>query len=308
MCLVLGLTGVALAPDPARAASREDRDQARRLLAEGKKRMRQKRYQDAVRLFEQAHELWQRREIQFNLALAHLELGDKVVAGRHLRRYLAKATPAERQALPERFRRLQRQVGLLRVQTENERVEIWIDGKRRGSGRVEAVVLPGKRSVELRRGSHVLARRVFEVGGGREVVWDPPPLPPPRRSRPPPPRRAVPEDTPGRKPLHWAVFATAAAVAVAAGVAATSTGVRTLQIRDELRTQEGSEYDAGVIEMERHKLATNVLIGITGAAAITAAILAIFTRWRETPRSPVSATLRPTLGPGCAGVGLRLRY
>jgi tetratricopeptide (TPR) repeat protein len=310
LCLIcgslLGQTQPGWAPAEARAASRADRDRARTLLARGKKRMRQGHYPSAVRLFEQAYRFWPRREIQFNLALAHLELGDKLAAARHLRRYLAEATPAERKALPERFRRLQRQVGVLRVETDDPKVRIWIDGKRRGSGRVKVVVLPGTRAVELRRGSRVLARKELEVAGGREVVWDPPPLLPSRR-RPPNPERRRPrrDDDQGRKRLHWGLFVTAAAVAVGAGAATTYTGVRTLQIRDELSR---SYSDAAVKELERHELATNVLIAVTSAAVVTAAILAIFTRWREEPRPGDSATVRPTFGPGEVGIGVSVTY
>lgn len=310
-CLVVVLLGSVPCPGMARTVSKQERDQARALLAEGQQRMRQQRYSDAVRLFKEAYRLWQRREIQFNLALAYLEMKDRVAAGRHLRRYLARATADEREALPQRFQLLQQQIGLVRVNTTDRRVEIWIDGRLHGAGQVEVVVLPGKHAVELRLGQSVVKRREFDVGPGREVVWDPPPIPQPRRHRPAPMPAPMPAPLPTLddrgsllpERLHWAFFAAAAAVAMGTGSVATYTGVRTLQIRNDLKDHYTEE---GVRDLDRHRLATNVLLVVTGAAALTATLLAVFTRWRARPKRAQSVTVIPTLGPGDAGLGIQL--
>lgn len=304
--LALGLWLAITPAAEAQAAPAEDRVQARSFLVRGKKLLRQKRYRDAVRSFQQAYRFWQRREIQFNLALAYLELGDKVAAGRHLRRYLHKATPAERQALPGRFVQLQRQIGLLRVQsTTDPRVEIWIDGQRRGTKSVAVVVLPGPRAVELRRGSRVLMRKVIQVDGGREVIWNPPPIslsgPRPRKIPPPP----VTIRRTRRRRIHWALFTTVAALAVCAGAATLYTGIRALQLRDEWRTDPSDELKQKV---ERHELATNVLIGVAATAAAGAVVLAFFTRWRSSAGEPPRSLLMPVLTPGGAGLSFRQRF
>jgi tetratricopeptide (TPR) repeat protein len=283
----------------ARAAPREDRAQARALLVKGKQLLQEKRYRSAVRCFQKAYRFWKRREIQFNLALAYLELGDKVASGRHLRRYLDQATPAEREALPARFQRLQQQIGVLRVQSTDPLVEIWIDGQRRGTGSVVVVVLPGSRAVELRRGPRVLVHKVIEVAGGREVIWNPPPVPALRPHRRVPPPLSERIKRPGRQQLHWAFFAAAASLAVGAGAAVVYTGVRTLQLREEWRTNYTAEIKQ---KFERHELATNVLITIAATAAVGAGILAFFTRWRSSKGEKRRSMLLPTIVPGGAGL------
>jgi len=309
-CLAVGLWVSGLSVAVARAAPREDRAQARALLTKGKQLLRQKRYQDAVRCFQKAYRFWKRREIQFNLALAHLELGDKVAAGRHLRRYLAKATPAERQALPARFQQLQQQIGVLRVQSATDsRVEIWIDGQRRGTGSVVVVVLPGPRAVELRRGTRVLVRKVIEVAGGREVIWNPPPVAALRPRRPGPPPPLVIVRRPARRRLHWAFFTVAASLAVGAGAAIIYTGVRTLQLHAELdKSEEGDQYEQLAPKFKQHKLATNVLIAVAATAAVSAGILAIFTRWSSSGGEKRRSVLVPLIGPGGAGLTFHHRY
>lgn len=97
---------------------------------------------------------------------------------------------------------------------------------------------------------------------------------------------------------------TFAVVAVAVAVAATGTGVKALQLNKEWKdTGSASTRKSGMLLQG----VTNALWGVSAAAAVTAAILAIFTRWKRTkPDRDQSAALDVDVGPLPGGASVRV--
>jgi len=292
----------------AQSCTKEGKAEAKVLIKQGTQYLRELKARLAVAAFKQAYGHCKARVIQFNLALAYLVLGERVTAATHLRRYLNGATAAERRALPPPLKLLLTEVGVLRVQVRIATATIWVDGQLRGSGRVEIVVLPGLKVVEIRFGDRVLKHTKLEVAAGQTAVWNPHIDAKPRRTGLP--RRAIPTHlargtstssassassaSSSSRRLHWAYFASVAVVAAVGGVALTYTGVRTFQLREDWRA---SPSDAIEKDFDRYKLISNVLVGVAATAGIAAAIIAVFTRWRrnkpEKPRVSVSFAFIP---------------
>jgi len=62
------------------------------------------------------------------------------------------------------------------------------------------------------------------------------------------------------------------------------------------------------MDFERFKLLSNVLIGVTTVADVTAALTAIFTHRRGKQRKKSRLSISPTLVPGGAGLTMRGHY
>jgi len=296
-------TPVQAAPRAADAPRPTAKAKARKLVKLAKRFIRQKQFKRAVVTFKQAYRYWARKEIQFNIALVYLEMGAKVKAYEHLRVFLRASDPGVISRLPAPLVQLRDELGVLRVTTPAKDLDIVVDGTRRGTGRAEVVVMPGEHQVRLERNGETVQKKQLRVSGGATVVWDAEAV-----SRPPP--RKGPDDpdpiapSSARKQLHWAWFAAAAGLAVVAGGVVVGTGVKTLQL--------GEDYDADPTrdlqqEGRRYKVATNVMIGVSAAAAFSAAVLAFFTRWSRRER-PSAVKVRPGVSPGGASVTLDFSF
>ncbi len=298
LCVPVGST-VRAAPAPTAA----EKAKARKLVQLAKHFIQQKEFRKAVATFKQAYRYWARKEIQFNIALVYLELGAKVKAYEALRLFVRASDPGVVSRLPAPLLRLRAELGVLRVTTRVAGADIYVNGSKRGVGKAEVVVLPGSHTVEIRQEGKVLQSKTLRVTGGATVVWeaDVAPVEPRPTPTPQPPARPT-----SRKKLHWVWFVSTASLAVAAGIAIIGTGVKTIQL--------GEDYDATPTrdlqkEGRRYKLATNVLIGVGAAAAATAAVLALFTRWPGASKErPTAVTVRPGVAPGGASVSLEWSF
>ena len=57
-----------------------------------------------------------------------------------------------------------------------------------------------------------------------------------------------------------------------------------------------------------YRLVTNVLIGISAGAAVAAAVIAIYTRWKPAKEKPAPVTILPGVAPGGGTLTLRFDY
>lgn len=287
------------------APSGADKASARKLVGVAKRFIQQKQHKRAIEAFEQAYQKWPRKEIQFNIALVYLEMGDKVKAYEHLSRYWRVSSPEERSRLPAPLLRLRNELGTLRVRASDRAMGIRVGGTLRGTGSVELVLEPGIHQVEILSGDEVVQKKALRVSGGAELLWE---AEPPRPgdgqgtrgiSNPPKP---VKQD---RRKLHLGYFLGVASLAVAAGLVVVGTGVKTLQL--------GKDYDDNPTrdlqkEGRTYKAVTNVMIGVSAAAAVTAAVLAVFTRFSAPERQAAAVSLLPAVAPGGGTVSLQLIY
>jgi len=294
-CLIILM--VCLPTGLARAETSEaDKAKARKLVKIAKVMLKKKDLNQALRYFEQAHRYWANPVIQYNIAVVHMAKGSKVKAAYALRKYMKTATADQKARLPVALRKVLTQVAVLRIKARATDVAIWVEGKLEGMGTVEVVVLPGKRTVEFRKGEKVMEAKDLDTAGGQTLIYNqggPSPTPPP----PPPPA-----DT---KKLHWVYFVAAAGLAVVAGAVAVGTGVRTLALYDEFKK------DTSDTDIQRQgktmKAVTNAMIGVTAAAAVAAGVLAFFTRWKKTEK-PNTVRVQPAVTPGGASVSLTLVF
>lgn len=302
--LVLALVVVASGSQSARAeVTAEDKETARRLLKQGKLHLVARQFQEALGQFQEAYRRWPRHEIQFNIALVHLELGNRLAAATSLRRYLKRAGPAAREILVPPLKALLAQVAVIQLTEADIRYSVWVDGKQVGVGQAEVVVLPGQHFLEARVADRVLARETVTLVGGQEMRWQP--------------KissgglgdgggtNGGSDRSQGARRLHWAYFVTFGALAVISGATIIGTGLEAVTLNDEYQETGDEEV---MRRGKRYQLATNVLVGLAGATAITAAMLAVFTRWRAEKPSPNALRFTPTVGPGGLSMQLTGRF
>lgn len=323
-------------------AEKDPKTAAKEQFALAHKKFRRKRYNDAIKLFEKARRLWDHPSIQYNIALSHALMGNYVEAVFHLRQYL-KRTKGKETKLPTALLMARMRASVLVVQVAHPTAEIYIDGKPVGKKRVEQVLVPGKRAVDIRIKDRVVASKTIDLEPGKETAWEvatiivTPPQPrqpaPEQGARPESPRpapaskarlttRAVPQPDLTLKPatptlkipkgmyhsptrLHWAWFALAATLTAACTATAVITSVRAKQLHDDYMEDrtKSSLKDKG----RMFEKITNAFWGISGGLATATVVLAIFTRWKKKAReSPISIT--PWVGPTAGGLSVEWQH
>ena len=154
---------------------------------------------------------------------------------------------------------------------------------------------PGTHEVTMRRGSRV-DRIVVDAVGGNVVDVRPPPIP---RSAPKAPivlRQVVPERSP-RVVSPW-VFAVAAGVTAVAGGLTIASAVDTASTHRDFMADPNAQMSNDGRASETR---TNVLLGITSAAAVSTAVLGVvFVRWTS-PKHASTVGLR--VSPSSVGFG-----
>jgi len=203
-------------------------------------------------------------------------------------------------------------VGVLVVRVANPKAAIYLNGKIVGTHRVEIVVVPGRWVVEIRLGGRTVARRDMEVDAGREMRWENVLLA--RRAVTRPVRRisTVPlkktsTRSATRRGVHWAYFTSAVVVALGAAVGAGTLFMMTKRAHEDFLADrtDASLREEGIL----YQTTGGVLWGVAAAAATTAVVLAIFTRWRGGRKErPSALRVTPTLTPDGAGAGLTLTW
>ncbi len=103
--------------------------------------------------------------------------------------------------------------------------------------------------------------------------------------------------------LHWAYFTTAAALTLGLAAGAVATGVMAKRAYDDYQDDptDASLRNKGINLVKT----TNILWGATAGMAVTAVILAVFTRWHNAPAKEgesQSVTATPMIAPGGGGV------
>ncbi len=228
------------------------------------------------------------KNIWFNLSLIYYKLGDTVRSVQYLRLYLARASAQERSDVPNHIMAQLGKVGVLTVRMPDPKAEIWVNGAMKARGKLELVVEPGPVEVVVRLHGKVVARRKLVVAPGTMPIWELAafgPRPVARGATVAPGGPGAPPRVTKRKRglgrLHWAYFAAATAVAVAAGAAVAGLGIKVLRLKDEFDSEtDEARRNELKDEGDTYRTATNAMIGVLAAAAVTAGVLAVFTRWK----------------------------
>ncbi|MBI5481018.1 MAG: PEGA domain-containing protein [Deltaproteobacteria bacterium] len=272
--------------------------EAKRLRDRGTEAFEAKEYAAALQYFEDAHRAFPTPILKYNIALALGKLGRLAEAIESYEAFLHEAKDADADArafAAAEIPKLEKQVSTLVITAATAGAEVAIDGKTRGKTPLARPLRldPGRHRVSLSRAGHQQfaadltlqageTRRIFPELRPVEVVAQPAPPPPPptfaRRHR-------------------WSLATGGVAVALA-GVG-TGLGASTWSTYKDLsRTCAGTATGCtpGQIDGAKHRaLATNVMFGAAGAAAVTAAIL-FYVEHRRTSKTEVVVV--PTLGGG----------
>jgi hypothetical protein len=296
---------------------------AKKLFRRGNRLVKRKKYDAALKTFRKAYALWKHPSILYNMASALALKGETIAAAERLRTFL-KQRDFPKRKLPNLLQNVLRKTGILIIEIPDPKATIHIDGRQVGRGKVRVTVRAGERVIDIRRGDRVVAHKKIRVPGDREKVWELAQMPKaslPPRARPeagasrPAPRKGP--DTPtaavtpqvkksrGLGRLHWAYFASTAGLAVASLAGAVTASVLTKQAKEDNRQNPTPDTkDRG----ETRQLAANIMWGVTAAVAAGAAVMAVFTRWKDReqatadrtpPKEPI-AGVRATVFPGGA--------
>ena len=304
--VALAVEATTPAPTPA------DKQKATALLREGNALYKQGDYTGALEKFQDAYAAVPSPKLLFNIGQAERDLGRNVEAIEAFDKFLTSAPDASPKALAEaraQVAELQKKVGRLQILCETTGATITLDGKDVGVAPLPSVLwtTPGRHMIAVTHPSGAPGITHAEVvAGGLQTVkvkLSPvtPVAPPPVAMNPAPAATAPPAVAePKPAPLHgapgdgappstdedsalgrrwtWAWVATGSAVLFAGSAAVIGYGAKSHY--DELRNTCGSGSamrmgcDEGEISSLRHRiLATNVLWGLAGAAAVTAGVL-----------------------------------
>jgi hypothetical protein len=303
--LAAGIALVAALSAPA-AARADDPEAARAAYDRGAAAFEAKRYAEAANDLARADALAP-NPVALASALKATELADDAVLGMtladraELRAGAGEAVVAAARRVREKF------------QARTGKLSIRCAAVRGCAVTVDAEPFPVEQQRWVKAGAHALeisaggavGRYTVVIEGGKTVDWQEPGGPPPAAEPPPPeppkpapePPKPAPEAPPPPRGVSpgW-FFASLGVTAVLGGITVWS-GVDTLS--------KHKDFDAGRIEGSVGQAAqtrTNVLIGVTGAAAAATLAVGVFgVRWSSAPAKAQSAVdLRLAPGPGGA--------
>ena len=270
-------------------------------------------YADAARGFESSYAAAPSAEAAYNAAIAHDKTGLDLVTMAWLHLYLASALPDDpsRPWAVQRVEELRARLGELDLQLDNpdEIHLLTLNGEEVTLADFPRLVTPGPIALRLVGGApEEVADITAEVAaGGTWTIHFPgfarapeatAPLPPVTRPEPQP----EPDKPQPTRPL-LALFWTATGLTAASGLATGVLGGLTLRAWNDYPTcAQRLDCPAARGPFQRHKDATNAMIGVTaGLAVITLALgLAALRERRRARRDDVAGRLRVTL----AGVEL----
>ena len=252
----------------------EQRERADAHFAEGKRLFSEGAFLEAAAEFEAANEIAPHPVVLANIGLCYEKAGKTLQALAVYRKFIANpdVSDAEADEIWARIDALEPTIGQLDITCEVMGCRVLVDGVEKGEAPFVLAVEPGVHLVEGDQEMVVLEPVEVAVSPGEvvsvrleqmEVADDPEPQPEP----PPPP----PED----EPLLGVPFWVATGVTAAGGIGVIAFGARTVKIKDDYektdRLDDGLRGDG-----EKSRLGTNVMIGITAAAAAAATGFAIY--------------------------------
>jgi iron complex outermembrane receptor protein len=255
--------------------------------------------------FAAAYELSPHPQVLYNLASSYYEGKEPDKAIVTYRRYLAETDvdPAELVTLRQRISQLEATVSEVRVGCAVADCVISVNGEERGKAPVTVVLLPGLHAVEAMVNGRVaeVAQVELRAGEDKSLTMALGGVAPKVEAQPEPVPSSEPEsdlESAKKKTLRWP-FWVASGLAVAAGAATVVFAVKTN--KEEQEFQDTGSTDTGLHDKGvRDKLITNILIGVTGAAAATAIGFMLYDLLGdERPKTPKdSARVRVAPGPG----------
>jgi len=286
-------------------AGADDETKAKEHYFKGKQLVEEEAYDKAIIELEASYELNPVPNVLYNIALCYDKLKKYADAVRYYHRYLdeEKKPPEDiRTLVEERILKLSQFLGSLGVTADVEGAEVYLDGKKIGETPLGiTLVETGTHDLAVKAAGYAdieeeitivsgeTATRDFAMAGSRKAAV-----------------KTGPEG--GKKKLGPAAFGAMAALTAAAGI--TAIGVGAAAVRKDRDLAGMTTADAGWkgVRDERDglALATDVLIGITAAAAVTTLALVFFTVFKKEKKT--SLILAPDLREGSFVAGFQYRF
>lgn len=273
------------------AAAQEAEDprltEARERIARGEALFERGDHDASLAEFERAHALLEGHPLRYlalyNIGQCHEQLFRYDEAMGFYARYLAEGGDDAEDAAEVRARieLLDGLLGGLRIDSDVEGAEIWIDDRRVGRAPARIRVPGGSHVVELRAPGHLPARRPVQVRAREEQRLEID-------------LEVVPEPYEGLGP---GLFLTSAGLAVAAGIVGAAFGARALSARSDVDerlddpalrlsvTQDDRD------EIRRLSITADAMFGAALVFATGAVILAFLTDWGSEEAPPAEAAL-----------------
>jgi hypothetical protein len=296
----VGASTATVRADPAGegpAVSAQDKREAAKKFAEGKRAFFMGDFPRAAEAFEEANRLAPHHSSLWNAARAWHRAGNLTRAANQYAAYLEIAPPRapDRNRAMSAVTELTPQLGKLEVHAAEGFEEVRLDGQPVEDKPV--FVTPGDHLIEGRfEGKLVREKKTIEAGSMMSVTLEPPPPPPP------PPK---PKPKPKPKPAEgWSptVAYAGGAVTVVAAAFTTWSGLNTWSQKDAFDTAPTQDnLDEGKSRQTR----TNIGLGVrVAAAAFTTVATVWMVDWKE-PDEPAAGSLEVSAGLGSVSVGGR---
>ena len=280
---LLVLTTLLGVPALAAGQAGDEAEQSKKIatdeFARGKQAFAAGDYGDAAAAFINAYEARPHQSVLANIALCYDKAGRLPEAVTYYRRYISDPVPGGKNAeIRQRLQELKSQIGELDIECQAAGCSIRVDGGDRGAAPVNAVVEPGSHKIEAVVDGEIResimeradAGTVVRVRLRAEKAEDALPSSPAT----PAVAEAAVEAPPERGVSLGVPFWIASGVTVAAGATTAAFGALTIRARDDYEASGYTDADAKE-KGERDRLITNIMIGVTAAAGITAVAFAI---------------------------------
>jgi hypothetical protein len=310
---VVALAAASALPWSARSAAQNVDKEAKAVYQKGVADFDAGRFDDAAAAFRKAYELKPSWKIRYNIGQSEAAAKRYDLALDAFEAYLAEGgddVPDDRrEEVLSELRRLREMVGDLKVKGRDG-LDVEVDGVARGR-----TPLPGPLSISagvmhsvrlLDGGKEIMATRVQVRGGGTaEVEAEPPrPVDQPSPAKPlPVPEPPRPEQPAAERGLSQVYFWVALGATAALGAGTVGMGVaadsKVSDVKDS-PSDRGLRDDAKAMQAGAY-----ALLALTGAAAVTTAVLAVFTDFGGGEAGEgASVSVTPTVG----GLALEGRF
>lgn len=254
--------------------------------------------------FRRAYEIKPNFRVLYNIGMAHMELQEYVEAFDTLSRYLAEGGAA---VPPDRVVEVNAELEKAKARIARVEISSPVDGATVSIDDVEVGTTPlkepvrvsvGQRRVTLSKTGYVPVTRAISIAGGdsSRLSLELAPI-----GGAPKAHEAEGARLPGTP--FWVLLATTGAFGIGAGIAG-GLAVAQKSSHDELLETQGAPLDdiqVSASELRQRTIATDVLLGATGASAVLTIVLA-FTTTSRPPPSKGQAQLRPLIGATFAGL------
>jgi hypothetical protein len=285
----------------------DDKLTAEAYFSEGERQFAAGEFLAAAASFYNAYRVAPHPAVLVNIAVSYDQAGRVLEAVESYRRYLTEmGQSAVEESVRARLAELEKKVGDINVTCSVSPCEVSVNGVPRGGAPVTVVVLPGTNAVEANGEGVAPSRDEVFVSAGQRLDLRLTLAPIGNGEAPRSEEERTGRESPDGEVRLGVPFWVASGITLAAGVVTVVFGVRTIKDMEKFEDSERSDEnlkDQG----ERDKLVTNVMIGVTSAAAVTALGFAIYDIRHSETASDETARLEIGPGPGL-GLGAALRF